>query len=198
MDAPEAERPDREVESAQTDGRLDSWKDIANYLGRSRTAVQRWEEEEGLPVHRLPHKKKSSVFAFKHELDAWRSAKARAPSSETEPVPNVRGPIGTRWAPAGFLTLLAVAAIALVSRPLWTWPVADYAPIEPRPLSNLGGEAGPSLSPDGTQVVFDRPVNGAHALYIKPVRGGSPRKLSTGPGIRFTESGYPKWSPAVT
>jgi hypothetical protein len=33
--------------------RLDSWKEIAAYLGRSIRTVQRWEREEGLPVHRL-------------------------------------------------------------------------------------------------------------------------------------------------
>ena len=30
--------------------RLDSWKQIAAYLGRGVTTVQRWEAEEGLPV----------------------------------------------------------------------------------------------------------------------------------------------------
>jgi hypothetical protein len=33
--------------------RLDSWKEIASYLGRGVRTVQRWECEEGLPVHRL-------------------------------------------------------------------------------------------------------------------------------------------------
>jgi Tol biopolymer transport system component len=195
MDAPKTERPDGGTESAQTNGRLDSWKDIASYLGRSVTAVQRWEQEEGLPVHRLPHKKKGSVFAFKHELDAWRTAKARTASRRTGLLQRVRDLIANRWAAAGLLIVLAVAAIVLIIRPPWTSAASAYVPMEPRPLANLGGEAGPSLSPDGTHVVYDWLVNGLHALYVKPVGGGSSRKLSTGPAIKFTESGYPKWSP---
>jgi len=32
--------------------RLDSWKDVAAYLKRDVSTVQRWERREGLPVHR--------------------------------------------------------------------------------------------------------------------------------------------------
>lgn len=60
------------VSPSQADpGRLDSWKEIAAYLRRGARTVQRWEREEGLPVHRLPHEKLGSVYAFKSELDAW-------------------------------------------------------------------------------------------------------------------------------
>ncbi|MGE0452095.1 MAG: tetratricopeptide repeat protein [Vicinamibacteria bacterium] len=51
--------------------RLDSWKEIAGYLGRSVRTVQRWERQEGLPVHRLQHDKQGSVYALPAELDAW-------------------------------------------------------------------------------------------------------------------------------
>jgi Tol biopolymer transport system component len=51
--------------------RLDSWKEIADYLGRDvRTAI-RWEKHKQLPVHRVPGGKRQAVFAFAHELDAW-------------------------------------------------------------------------------------------------------------------------------
>jgi hypothetical protein len=51
--------------------RLDSWKEIAAYLKRGARTVQRWEREEGLPVHRLVHNKLGSVYAYRSELDAW-------------------------------------------------------------------------------------------------------------------------------
>jgi TolB-like protein/Flp pilus assembly protein TadD len=51
--------------------RLDSWKEVAAYLRRGARTVQRWEREEGLPVHRLRHEKLGSVYAYKSELDAW-------------------------------------------------------------------------------------------------------------------------------
>ena len=58
-------------EPPESPGRLDSWKEIAVYLGRSVRTVRRWEESEGLPVHRHLHEKSGSVYAFKPELDAW-------------------------------------------------------------------------------------------------------------------------------
>src|SRR6266853_203358 len=51
--------------------KLDSWGEIASYLGREVRTVQRWERTEGLPVHRHEHKKKSTVYAYSGELDAW-------------------------------------------------------------------------------------------------------------------------------
>ena len=71
---------------------LESWKEIAAYLKRDVTTVQRWEKREGLPVHRHLHDKSGSVFALKHELD-------RAPSPDgasflvKEPTEAVAGPI---------------------------------------------------------------------------------------------------------
>lgn len=51
--------------------RLDSWKDIARYLGRDVSTVFRWERDRGLPVHRVPGGKLSRVFAYREELDEW-------------------------------------------------------------------------------------------------------------------------------
>jgi len=58
--------------------RLESWKEIATYLGRDVTTVRRWEKREGLPVHRLHHSKLASVYAYTKELDAWREERAPA------------------------------------------------------------------------------------------------------------------------
>jgi Tol biopolymer transport system component len=51
--------------------RLDSWKEIAAYLKRDVSTVQRWEKREGMPVHRHVHDRLGSVYAFRTELDAW-------------------------------------------------------------------------------------------------------------------------------
>lgn len=56
-------------------GRLDSWKEIATYLRCSVRSVRRWEKEEGLPVRRHVHGKGDSVYAFRTELDVWRSSR---------------------------------------------------------------------------------------------------------------------------
>ncbi|HXE76604.1 MAG TPA: hypothetical protein VNN18_13345 [Candidatus Xenobia bacterium] len=51
--------------------RLDSWKEIAEYLGRDVRTVIRWEKDKGLPVHRIPGGKRHAVFAYREEIDAW-------------------------------------------------------------------------------------------------------------------------------
>src|SRR5260370_5763644 len=51
--------------------RLDSWKEIAAYLNRDVTTVQRWEKRDGMPVHRHVHDRMGSVYASRVELDAW-------------------------------------------------------------------------------------------------------------------------------
>ena len=56
-----------------------SWKEIADYLGVSVRAVQAWEKERGLPVHRLGTGTRARVFAFVDELEDWRSRAAVAP-----------------------------------------------------------------------------------------------------------------------
>lgn len=52
--------------------RLDSWKEISEYLNRSIRTCLRWEKKLGLPVYRIDKKSKSSkVFAYKTEIDQW-------------------------------------------------------------------------------------------------------------------------------
>src|SRR5215471_11414130 len=58
---------------AQDSGRelLNSWKEIAQYLGRGTRTVQRWERELAMPVRRPRAKRRSAVIAFRGELDVW-------------------------------------------------------------------------------------------------------------------------------
>ena len=53
--------------------RLNSWKEIANYLERDLSTVMRWEKEKDLPVHRVPGGKRQTVFAYTTEIDSWLS-----------------------------------------------------------------------------------------------------------------------------
>ena len=62
---------------------LESWKEIAAYLKRGVRTVKRWENSEGLPVHRHMHKSRSSVYAYPSELDAWWAK--RPPAEEAAP-----------------------------------------------------------------------------------------------------------------
>jgi adenylate cyclase len=69
--------------------RLDSWKEIAAYLKRGTRTLQRWEREEGLPVHRLRHSTLGSVYAYADELDRWWAARSPEPESPAEPEASV-------------------------------------------------------------------------------------------------------------
>jgi len=70
---------------------LESWKQIAAYLDRSERTVRRWEASEGLPVHRREHEKQDTVFAFRHEIEAWSRLRTRCsgtPATEAEGHPH--------------------------------------------------------------------------------------------------------------
>jgi serine/threonine-protein kinase len=69
-----------EAKPEQAD-RLESWKEIAAYLGREVRTVQLWEKSEALPVRRHLHGRQGSVYAFRSELDAWRNARTSSPPS---------------------------------------------------------------------------------------------------------------------
>jgi hypothetical protein len=76
--------------------RLDSWKEIAAYLGRSARCAQRWEQHLGLPVHRIRHVEGYTVYAYVAELEAWRQSRDRIAA----PVLNVEVPNDASEKPA--------------------------------------------------------------------------------------------------
>jgi hypothetical protein len=61
--------------------RLDTWKALAQYLGRSSRTVQRWHAEYGLPVRHLGGIS-GSVFAYTDELDEWLRKRGRTVAGE--------------------------------------------------------------------------------------------------------------------
>jgi hypothetical protein len=62
--------PDKQVPLPATSV-LNSWKEIASYLGRGVRTVQRWEHDLGLPVHRPKGRDRSAVLAISEELNHW-------------------------------------------------------------------------------------------------------------------------------
>jgi len=64
--------------------RLESWKEIAAYLRRDVSTVQRWEKREAMPVHRHVHDKLGSVYAFRSQLDAWAAQRLHADTEASE------------------------------------------------------------------------------------------------------------------
>lgn len=69
--------------------RLDSWKEIAAYVGRDVRTVIRWEQRGGLPVYRVPVGQRQAVYAYRREIDAWLSGGAVAfgPENQSDAIP---------------------------------------------------------------------------------------------------------------
>lgn len=73
--------------------RLDSWKEIAAYLGRGERTAKRWERERSLPVHRVPGGGRGSVYALAAELDEWLTSRRAQGLDEAEVGENSTAPI---------------------------------------------------------------------------------------------------------
>src|SRR5215472_8661355 len=68
--------------------RLDSWKQIAAFFDRAERTVKRWENERGLPVHRVPGGSRSAVFAYTSELAEWLEGSKELETDEASPDSN--------------------------------------------------------------------------------------------------------------
>jgi TolB-like protein len=161
--------------------RLDSWKEIALYLQRDVTTVQRWEKQEGMPVHRHLHQKRGSVYVLTSELDAWRQSRKlrfeeeeeQDPALETPAHPDVQQtavPPGRRWfvvssAAVVLAVLLALAYVASRSR------AGDASRPKIRslavlPLQNLSGDPSQDYVADGmTEELIGR-LSRIHGLRV--------------------------------
>jgi TolB-like protein/Tfp pilus assembly protein PilF len=169
-----------------SEARLDSWKEIAAYLGRDVTTVQRWEKRESMPVHRHVHDKRGSVYALAPELDAWvrsrrqQSAdKQDAEEQESEAAVDAdagqgrRATLGARrWialAAAGVLGLLA--ATYLVSRLMSRGRSENTAQPKIRslavlPMKNLSGDQTQEYLGDGMTEALIARLSGMHDLRV--------------------------------
>lgn len=68
--------------------RLDTWKSIAQHLGRSPRTVQRWHSFHGLPIHHLSGET-GSVYAYSDDLDRWLKSRGRRAGMDAGFVPEI-------------------------------------------------------------------------------------------------------------
>ncbi len=181
--------------------RLDSWKEIAAYLNRDVTTVQRWEKREGMPVHRHQHDRIGSIHASRAELDLWvRSRQVRedqtqgeandappeAPTPTPQPVPYA--------APVRFRVILsiAVAAAALAIASIVLLQKSEYFWRDPlhgarfQPITDFDGvEKAAAISRDGHLVAFLSDRDGPTDVWITQVGSGQFHNLTNGttPGL---------------
>jgi pentatricopeptide repeat protein len=150
---------------------LDSWKEIASYVKRDVSTVQRWEKREGMPVHRHVHERRGSVYAHSSELDAWLQSRKlhleeeerehRAETSEeaeTEHQPEER-PWARRWLVSCGLALLALMAVTYVTIRSRTERATrpKIQSLAVLPLRNLSGDPTQDYFADGmTEALIGR------------------------------------------
>ncbi|HEX3887130.1 MAG TPA: tetratricopeptide repeat protein [Phenylobacterium sp.] len=86
--------------------------------------MKRWEAARGLPIHRVPGRARSKIYAYAQELEAWLDSTAEEPRLAA-PVP-----LPTRWAMrrtgliAG-LAILALFGLATAGVLGWRWFAAE-------------------------------------------------------------------------
>jgi Tol biopolymer transport system component len=186
LGTPPSERP--------LEDRLDSWKEIASYLKRDVTTVQRWEKREGMPVHRHLHDSMGSVYASREELDAWmRSRNLRAgqengnnslsPSSPAPSAPPTSSFLA-RW--KFVLALAAVGAALAIGTSVWLqkteyfWrnPIADA---HFQTVTDFDGlEQAAAVSRDGHFVVFLSDRDGQMDVWVMQVGSSEFHNLTHG------------------
>jgi Tol biopolymer transport system component len=175
--------------------RLDSWKEIAAYLDRDVTTVQRWEKREGMPVHRHLHDRLGSVFASRAELDRWaRSRNLRAApenlNDTRSPDPSAQPPHPeistrpTRWklvvalAAAGFAVAIGAGLWFQRTEYFWRSPIADA---RFQTLTDSEGvEQAAAVSRDGQFVAFLSDRDGQTDVWVTQVGSGQFHNLTRG------------------
>jgi Tol biopolymer transport system component len=181
------------------DDRLNSWKEIAVYLKRDVTTVQRWEKRERMPVHRHLHDRGGSVYAFQTELDAWarsrnplatEDARSADPSISLDPVLHPDGKLRESsnptplirlvWLFATVGLLLAIAAFLGLRRTEYFWknPIAGA---QFQTVTEFEGEEPTAaVSHDGHFVAFLSDRDGQMDLWLTQVGSGQFHNLTHG------------------
>ncbi len=174
--------------------RLDSWKEIASYLKRDVTTVQRWEKREGMPVHRHQHDKIGSVYASRAELDVWmagrilrteqENGKHVLPSeSAVEHLPPTPSTFRSAWK---FALLLATIGMVAIGAGLWVRKT-DY--FWRNPIANAkfqlvtdfdGTEQAAAVSRDGHFVAFLSDRDKQIDVWVTQVGSGEFHNLTHG------------------
>ena len=167
-------------EDTRREAPLQGWKEIAAYLERDQRTARRWEAEEGLPVRRHRTDRRSSVYAYPSEIDAWRASRPPKPPAESPAGESFQRP-RRLWA--------AAAALALVGGSLLLLRTARVDPIAEAGAAGTGvrtleicAECDPlgDLSPDGrylSENTWDGP-SGNGDIAVRDLETGVLRRLT--------------------
>jgi Tol biopolymer transport system component len=197
MEAASQPKPDEDRPSGFQDpeDRLDSWKAVASYLGRSDKTVRRWEEREGLPIHRLHHDKRGSVYAYKKELDSWWAMRKASIESEEPPAgtSESRSLLVRRSRVAALLwTVAGMTMGAALSTAWWFYSGPPRRNVQFSRITDAGGiEDSPAISPDEKMVAFVARASGRRQIWVRLLARGAPLQITRDD----TDHDEPRWAP---
>jgi hypothetical protein len=187
--------------------RLDSWKEIATYLGKDVRTAARWAEKRGLPIHRVPGGGRQSVFAYKAEIDAWlngsRSLLTEDEQASTNLVESpededcssvmelqtnqITGANTSDLSPGtkvvGNRLLLAISLVSAVA--IGALLFVRFQQRVPQPevtrLVQLTDDGLPKrrIATDGRNVYFNEAIRGRYITATVPIGGGLIRRIDT-------------------
>jgi Tol biopolymer transport system component len=168
---------------------LQSWKEIASYLGRAERTCRRWEKEFGLPVHRMDGSPRASVFAYKGELDRWLERLLHEKEVTSREI-TVKFSLRKIFVPALALVVIAAVAILLVfvrNRQ----PSKRPAPPSHKQLTFIGDATVSAISPDGKFIAY---VTGefrkGQKVWVQDMASGRSIEVFNGDSCR-----YLRWTP---
>jgi Tol biopolymer transport system component len=187
--SPRTPSPEKPLED-----RLDSWKEIAAYLDRDVTTVQRWEKREGMPVHRHVHDRMGSVYASRAELDAWVHSRNVAPAQEaprdTDGAVADASPLDSTttksrtWrlvflsAGAALVLIIATAVWLQKTEYFWRNPIANARMQTITDFDGVEQEA--AISRDGHFVAFLSDRDGQTDVWVTQIGSGEFHNLTRG------------------
>ena len=188
----DAQAPSTPGHGTTLEGRLDSWKEIAAFLGRGIRTVQRWEREEGLPVHRLVHEKRGSIYARREELAAWWESRRLTLATPLTANP-VDAPVArrlervtrtsamTNWpalsSDARLIAYVSDAGQDGTTPQIWIQQIGGAS----LRLTNGAHEYSHlSFSPDNTRIIFTATDEAGPNVFDVPALGGERRLLQRG------------------
>ena len=165
-----------------TKKRLDSWKGIAAYLNREVRTVQRWEKDQGLPVHRRAHNDgRPFVFAYESELDAWLTEQDINNGPEED---GRHHQLASLWQDKKTLGVIGLGAGLLLLTGALGWILPDLfstdrsaAPLVTKfsisvpatqPLVR-SSSINLAISPDGRRIVYVGHNGSTTQLYLRPL-----------------------------
>ena len=168
--------------SPNSESTLNSWKEIGAHFGRDGRTAQRWEKEEGLPVHRHLHKGRATVYALPSELDAWKESR----TAEQPDIPPPAQPFLHRLLPSfatGMVLLLALISVGDTTPELLRAQAQSTSEMVVRQVAE-GDYFQVRASQDGRYVSIRRP----NGYYVRDMEGAAEHlviPVTVSPGVEM-------------